>query len=109
MSGATSPGITARPSPWPGEFANGWRIGAFATFTDVSEEEFGEGSFDKGIMLTVPFAIGTAKPSRGSDTFIIRSVQRDGGARLNVSGRLYDKVRTWHEPDVANSWGRFWR
>lgn len=91
------------------EFANGWRLGAFATFTDVSEEDFGEGSFDKGIMLTVPFSIGTAKPSRGSDTFTIRSVQRDGGARLNVSSRLYEQVRTWHEPEVANTWGRFWR
>ena len=39
----------------------------------------------------------------------IRSLQRDGGARLDVSSRLYDQVRTWHEPDVSNTWGRFWR
>ena len=29
--------------------SNGLEFGAFATFTDVSFEQFGEGSFDKGI------------------------------------------------------------
>ena len=32
-------------------FSSGVSFGAFATFTDVSSEEFGEGSFDKGIFL----------------------------------------------------------
>ena len=37
-------------------FAHGdvFAIGAFVTRTDVSEEDFGEGSYDKGILLTVP-------------------------------------------------------
>ena len=91
------------------EFANGWSVGAFATFTDVTEEEFGEGSFDKGIMLTIPLSAGTSRPSRTLSRQTIRSLQRDGGARLDVSSRLYDQVRTWHEPDVSNTWGRFWR
>ncbi|SFC64905.1 YjbH domain-containing protein [Salipiger profundus] len=91
------------------QFANGWRVGAFATLTDVSSEEFGEGSFDKGIMLTIPLSVGIGTPTRTTNSTTIRSVQRDGGARLNVSNRLYEQVRTWHEPDVANTWGRFWR
>ena len=36
------------------EFKNGWRVGAFATLTNVSFDDFGEGSFDKGIRLTIP-------------------------------------------------------
>ena len=28
-------------------FRNGWQLGAWATMTDVSSEDFGEGSFDK--------------------------------------------------------------
>jgi len=32
----------------------GVRFGAFATFTDVSAEDFGEGSFDKGIFFNIP-------------------------------------------------------
>ena len=91
------------------DFANGWSVGAFATFTDVTEEEFGEGSFDKGILLTIPLSAGTSRPSRTASRQTIRSLQRDGGARLDVSSRLYDQVRTWHEPDVSNTWGRFWR
>lgn len=91
------------------EFANGWSVGAFATFTDVTEEEFGEGSFDKGILLAIPLSVGTGRPSRTVSRQTIRSLQRDGGARLEVSSRLYDQVRTWHEPDVSNTWGRFWR
>ncbi len=91
------------------QFTNGWRVGAFATFTDVSGDDFGEGSFDKGITLTIPLSIGLGTPSRKTQTETIRTIQRDGGARLNVSNRLYEQVRTWHEPDVANTWGRFWR
>ena len=30
-------------------FDNGFSIGAFATFTNVSASDFGEGSFDKGL------------------------------------------------------------
>ena len=35
-------------------FANGTKYGVFATFTDVSREQFGEGSFDKGIYFNIP-------------------------------------------------------
>ncbi len=48
------------------EFANGWRVGAYATLTDVPFEDFGEGSFDKGIQLTIPldWALGNATRAR---------------------------------------------
>ena len=35
-------------------FDNGWKIGVWATQTDVSSEDFGEGSFDKGLYFKVP-------------------------------------------------------
>lgn len=35
-------------------FDGGVKFGAWATFTDVSTEEFGEGSFDKGIFFKIP-------------------------------------------------------
>jgi len=35
-------------------FRNGVVFGVFASFTDVSSEQFGEGSFDKGIFFNVP-------------------------------------------------------
>ena len=91
------------------EFANGWRIGAFATKTNVSAEEFGSGSFDKGIRLEIPFAWVLGKPTRRTSTTIIRPFGRDGGARLVVEGRLYEQVRDYHTPQLDRQWGRFWK
>ncbi|SFD66873.1 YjbH domain-containing protein [Roseivivax sediminis] len=91
------------------EFENGWRIGAFATKTDVSAEEFGEGSFDKGITITIPFNVLGGKATQRTRTETIRPITRDGGARVSVPGRLYDRVRDSHDPEIAKSWGRFWR
>lgn len=91
------------------EFANGWRVGAYATFTDVSYDDFGEGSFDKGIRLSVPLGWVLGQPSRQANNAEIKSLTRDGGARLNVDGRLYEQVRDYHRPELAKTWGRFWR
>jgi hypothetical protein len=91
------------------EFDNGWKIGAFATLTNVSSEDFGEGSFDKGISLTIPIDWITGKPERRAINTTIRPVQRDGGARLAVPGRLYETVRGQQASALDASWGRFWK
>ncbi|MCE8005551.1 YjbH domain-containing protein [Aestuariivita sp.] len=91
------------------EFANGWRIGAFATVTDVSSADFGEGSFDKGIRLTIPLNWAGGQPTRSTAGTVIRPVQRDGGARLDVPGRLYDRVRSGHSKRINDGWARIWR
>jgi len=92
------------------EFDNGWKVGAYFTLTDMPFEEFGEGSFDKGIRITVPvdFFAGTA--SRRSVSTSLASLTRDGGAKLNVEGRLYDIVRDGHSAGpLGDTWGRVWR
>ncbi|MDR9394020.1 MAG: YjbH domain-containing protein [Roseovarius sp.] len=91
------------------EFANGWEVGAFVTRTDVSSEDFGEGSFDKGIRLTIPLSWFLGKPTKDSLTTSIRPLTRDGGQRVFVKDRLYDVVRGQHQPEIAKSWGKFWR
>tara|TARA_R110002012_G_scaffold47399_1_gene124204 strand:- start:10015 stop:12108 length:2094 start_codon:yes stop_codon:yes gene_type:complete len=91
------------------EFSNGWKIGAFATFTDVSAEDFGEGSFDKGLTFTIPVSHFLGQPSPTTTGTTIRSITRDGGARLNVRDRLYNDVRKYHAPELRDNWGRFWR
>ncbi len=91
------------------EFANGWRIGAYATKTDLSAEEFGEGSFDKGVTLSIPLGWATGQPSRERVDANLRSLSRDGGAQLNVRDRLYDHVRDSHSVKLYEGWGRFWR
>jgi len=91
------------------EFSNGWKLGAFATLTDVPFDEFGEGSFDKGIRITIPISWLTGEPSKTAYTTTIRPLLRDGGARLDVDGRLYDRVRPLQKPALQDGWGRFWR
>ena len=90
-------------------FDNGWRVGAFATMTDVSFDDFGEGSFDKGIMLTIPTAWLMGQPTTHRNSVVLRPVQRDGGARLHVNNRLHDMLREYHAPEMGDQWGRFWR
>jgi hypothetical protein len=91
------------------EFANGWRVGAFATKTNVSSEDFGSGSFDKGIRLEIPFAWVLGKPTRQTSVTTVRPFGRDGGARLYVARRLYEDVRGYHAPRMDDQWGRFWK
>ena len=67
-------------------FENGWMVGGFFTLTDVPFEEFGEGSFDKGLFFRVPFNSLLPGNTRGAYQTIIRTIQRDGGARLEGIG-----------------------
>lgn len=90
-------------------FNSGWKIGAFATFTNVSAEEFGEGSFDKGIRVTIPFSWLAGRPSRARYVAEVRPVTRDGGARLNLRDRLFPSVNDYDQLGIVADWGRVWR
>ena len=85
-------------------FSNGWRFGGFFTLTDVSAEDFGEGSFDKGIRVTIPLGWLVGKTTRSAYGLTIRPVQRDGGQRVHVPGRLYgaNPPRPHAEPAGTN-------
>ena len=71
-------------------FPNGTAIGAWATKTNVSAAQFGEGSFDKGIYVTIPFDLMLPKSSAGTANAVWTPLTRDGGARLNRSVSLFD-------------------
>jgi len=90
------------------EFDNGWRVGGFFTLTDVSAEDFGEGSFDKGIKVTVPASWLLGRPDKSVRSTTLRPLLRDGGARLNVPGRLYEQVRSGHREDLVGNWSGVW-
>ena len=91
------------------QFRNGWSLGAFATLTDVPFADFGEGSFDKGLMLTVPLSWISGRPRRDTFAATIRPVTRDGGARVLIDGRLYDVTAPLTRRAIDDSWGAFWR
>ena len=87
-------------------FRSGARVGAFATFTNVSAADFGEGSFDKGIYITVPMDLFYARNVRQSIGFSWRPLLRDGGQELNVGGRLIDIMETMTLQNFRYSWKR---
>ncbi|WP_062307717.1 YjbH domain-containing protein [Polynucleobacter sinensis] len=75
-------------------FANGVKIGAYATRTNVNYTQFGEGSFDKGLYLSVPFDAFFAKHSDSVANLLFTPLIRDGGAMLYRKYKLYDMTRT---------------
>ncbi len=64
-------------------FPNGTKFGVFASFTDVSSEQFGEGSFDKGIYFNIP-VFGN------SINYSWRPLTKDPGAKLIRKNTLHD-------------------
>jgi Exopolysaccharide biosynthesis protein YbjH len=89
-------------------FANGWEVGAYVTRTDISEQEFGEGSYDKGIIVSIPLRWATPFETRQTISGDVRSLSSDGGAQLNVANRLYPTIRRLQKPRLEENWGAFW-
>ena len=70
-------------------FKSGLVVGAFFSQTDISKEEFGEGSFDKGFFINFPFEILSSSHSRRLVHFGLKPVTRDGAAKLLVGHDLW--------------------
>ncbi|ROO32396.1 YjbH domain-containing protein [Salinisphaera orenii] len=81
-------------------FDSGVRIGAFATLTDAGDS-FGEGSFDKGIYLSMPLDVFYTTSTRDRTGILWRPLTRDGGQMLDRRYQLYD-LTSDREPE------RYW-
>ena len=64
-------------------FPNGTKFGIFASFTDVSSDQFGEGAFDKGVYFNIPVFGNLINYSW-------RPLTKDPGAKLNRKNTLHD-------------------
>jgi hypothetical protein len=71
------------------EFSNGVRFGGWATITTVVGAQYGEGSFDKGIYLSIPFDELMSMSTMRRANLVWSPLTRDGGARLNRSFQLH--------------------
>ena len=71
-------------------FDSGIVMGAFAAITDVSSEEYGEGSFTKGFYISIPFDLFSIKPATGRGKLPWIPISRDGGQMLNRPSMLYN-------------------
>lgn len=72
------------------QFKNGVKMGAYATKTNVTSAQFGEGSIDKGIYVNIPFDALLTRSTDLTAHFLWEPLLRDGGARLNRAVQLYD-------------------
>ncbi|WP_185969148.1 YjbH domain-containing protein [Aliiglaciecola sp. M165] len=77
-------------------FDSGIIVGAYAAFTNVSAEEYGEGSFTKGFYISIPFDLFTFTPAKGRGRIPWVPIGRDGGQMLQrpVKLRSLTEVRS---------------
>lgn len=85
------------------QFKNGASIGVWATKTDVSAEEFGEGSFDKGFYFQLPLNLFSFKSTNEVAELNWRFLTRDGGQMLNRRYELYELTRSRDQQRILNS------
>ena len=74
------------------KYLNGMEFGVFASFTDVTSEQFGEGTFDKGIFFNIPIYGNFIN-------YTWRPLTKDPGAKLNRKHTLHDlliRFRPYH-------------
>jgi len=85
-------------------FRSGLRLGAFFSLTDISEAEFGEGSFDKGFYFHIPIHVFFTKHQRGLENFGLRPITRDGAAILNHGHHLWGVTEQAQYLTLTEDW-----
>lgn len=74
------------------QFKSGITVGAYATLTNLTAEEYGEGSYNKGFYISIPMDIMTIKPSTSRANIAWEPITRDGGQMLRKQHYLFDKT-----------------
>lgn len=85
-------------------FRTGFRLGVFATKTNLSSEEFGEGSFDKGFYFQIPTDIFLPSYSTGSVSFGFHPLTKDGGAFLFNHNALWSLYGNSEYDAIIRDW-----
>ena len=89
-------------------FSTGVEIGAFMTKTNVTAQQFGEGSFDKGLIIRIPLGWVAPIETQSQIGLDLRPVQRDGGQPLAGDATLYEETRNSSEGELIrdglNTW-----
>jgi hypothetical protein len=81
-------------------FSTGIEIGAYATKTNVSSAQYGEGSFDKGIVITIPLDWMLPVDTQTEYGTVLRETQRDGGQTLLGDATLYSQTQRSSEGEM---------
>ncbi len=85
-------------------FRNGFTLGVFATKTNLSAEEFGEGDFDKGFYFSIPVDLFYTNYQQGDISFGLHPLTKDGGSILNHKNSLYALFGDTHKSSLLRDW-----
>jgi hypothetical protein len=87
------------------QFDSGVEIGVFATKTNISADQFGEGSFDKGILIYIPLGWVAPVNTQTALDMVLRPIQRDGGQTLAGDATLYQETSRASEGEILRLGG----
>jgi len=85
-------------------FKTGFTLGVFATKTDLSKEEFGEGSFDKGFYFSIPLKLFYTDYRTGGLSFGVHPLTKDGGALLSQHNSLFSILGDSNRNAILRDW-----
>ena len=85
-------------------FESGLRLGVFFARTDISEIEFGEGSFDKGFYFQMPVNMFFGRHSKGIFGTGLRPLTRDGAAFLENDYSLFGVTEQGQGLNIRRDW-----
>jgi len=85
-------------------FDSGFSVGVFFSKTDISEQEFGEGSFDKGFYFQIPVDFFLGKYTKGNIGTGLRPLTRDGAAFLFNDFSLFGVTEQGHKINLTRDW-----
>ena len=86
---------------------DGFKAGIYFTRTNISAEQFGEGSFDKGFYFQIPFDLFSKKHSGKFTNFKLSPLTRDGGQKLTYSKDLIGLINNSTYYELNNNWNGF--
>ncbi len=89
-------------------FKSGLRMGVFVAKTDISDREFGEGSFDKGFYFYIPIESFFQKYMKGNTGWGLRPLTRDGAAVLQHQMPLWGVTEQGQRDVFDRDWDDFY-
>ena len=79
-------------------------LGIFATKTNLSAIEFGEGSFDKGFYFSIPTKLFYSDFRSGVISFGLHPLTKDGGAMLSQQNQLFALFGETNTNSIIRDW-----
>jgi len=85
-------------------FQTGFTLGIFASKTNISAKEFGEGSFDKGFYFAIPTDMFLPRYQPGLISFALHPLTKDGAAMIYNHNALWGMLGDTENFAIEREW-----